>query len=101
MPTIKMNGRNLIPLSQNTKPLLKLGERESSNIKQLSKAKDNFNKKISDLEYELGLPGLTDFQKNRIKQQINSFTKKINENDAAIREIKVNAYKRQLLDYMA
>ena len=94
--TLIMNGRKLVPLSQYKKPLLRLDKRESGAIWSLSKRNYVMNKKISDLELELGLPGQTKTKIVELKQKIKALVDAIKENNTTIREIKISAYQEQL-----
>ena len=96
MPAISSLGRKLIPLSEYTKPLLQLGKHDRGQVWQLKKMIFQKEKRLVDLQNELGLPGLSGFDKLKIKQEIEKLLSSISDSQGLIREIKHNAYINQI-----
>ncbi len=87
--------QNLIPLTKFEGPLLKLSSRDKGIIWNLQKTIYGLEKRVMDIQRELGLPGLTSADKFNLKQQLTATIERIRDLHLQIRDAKRSAYARQ------
>ena len=92
--------KNLVPLAQHKGPVLQLTKQEQTIIRKLNKQLRRCSYQIEKYQSEINTPWVPDYTKGVCRRKIDDMRKEMEYISTEIRNIKINRYEKQKLDYV-